>query len=348
MGEQRPQLSVIIPTFNRVNVLAECLDLLCLQTIGPSHFEVIVCDDGSSDGTRQFLQTFSPPYKFTSLEQSNAGPSAARNRALKCARAPLILILNDDTFLSPNAMELHLRRHHENTEDKLSVLGRCEIDPLRIDDYFTNLVDQMHLLLCHHALGPTQTRTHFNHFFTCNISVPTSALLEVGLFDEAFFKGCEDIELGYRLQKAGWGVLYDPSIRSSHHHLQTPESFCEMISTRATGHILIWNKHPEIEDIDLGLSTLNGAILERTLRNGKDVVISQLRQLIRAELTTINRSVGQFSNNVQEIDDPQSNLQNSLRKSVKPFHYYASFLGRVKSPHFLKVAQAANPQLSCR
>jgi GT2 family glycosyltransferase len=345
MGEPRPQISVVIPTFNRVNVLAECLQLLCCQTIGARRFEVLVCDDGSTDGTTQLLQTFSPPYKLTSLRQPNAGPAAARNSAIKRARAPIVLILNDDTFLRPDVLQLHLRRHQEYQDDHISVLGPCEIDPLRIDDYFTNLVDQMHLVLCHHALGPGQTRTNFTHFFTCNISVPKHALLEVGLFDESFFKGCEDIELGYRLQKAGWGVLYDPSIRSSHHHLQTPESFCEMITTRATGHILIWDKHPEIEDIELGLSTLNGAIFERALRNGKDVVISQLRRLIKAELNSINRTINQISTGASGSAEPGSELQTSLRENIQSLHLYASFCGRLESPLFSRVAKAANPQI---
>ena len=345
MGHPPPQLSVVIPTFNRVNVLAECLQLLCCQTLGAESFEVLVCDDGSTDGTSQLLQTLSPPYKLISLQQPNAGPSAARNNAIKRARAPIVLILNDDTFLRPDGLELHLRRHQEFQEDQISVLGPCSIDPLRIDDYFTNLVDQMHLVLCHHALGPAQTRTNFTHFFTCNISVPRHALLEVGGFDESFFKGCEDIELGYRLQKAGWGVLYDPSIESAHHHLQTPESFCEMITDRATGHILIWDKHPEIEDIELGLSTLNGAIFERALRHGKDVVISQLQRLIQTELNNINRRVNQISTGASGSAQAGLELQTALRANIQSLHLYASFCGRLESPLFSKVATAANPQI---
>lgn len=340
-----PKISVIIPTYNRADVLAECLQLLSCQSSGSDCFEVLVCDDGSTDGTQELLETFSPPYKLTSIQQANAGPSAARNSAIRSARAPLVLILNDDTFPASNVVELHLRRQLENTNGNVSILGTCNINPRRINDYFTNLVDRMHLILCHHSLGDDLTGTSFNHFFTCNISVARQALLDVGLFDESFFKGCEDVELGYRLQKEGWGVLYDPSIQSSHHHLQTPESFADMITTRAMGYILIWNKHPEIDDIEIGSSTLNGAIFERALRYGKDSVLGQLQKLIDADIKRIHHLLDTIRTRSLDNDESDLKVENSIKARVRSLHLYSSFCGRLQSPVFSKVANAANPQI---
>lgn len=76
---QKLDFSVIIPTYNRRPVLAECLDALARQTVRPETFEVIMVDDGSSDETEQFCRSFQPNYSFQYLRQLNAGAGAACN-----------------------------------------------------------------------------------------------------------------------------------------------------------------------------------------------------------------------------------------------------------------------------
>ncbi len=73
-----PEFSVIVPTYNRHPLLAECLDALARQTARPETFEVIVVNDGSSDETEQFCRSFQPNYSFQYLRQLNAGAGAAR------------------------------------------------------------------------------------------------------------------------------------------------------------------------------------------------------------------------------------------------------------------------------
>jgi glycosyltransferase involved in cell wall biosynthesis len=98
-----PRISVVIPTYNRARILGRALDSVFAQTV--DDLEVIVVDDGSSDDTKGMIARYPRPVTF--LEQANAGPAAARNRALAIARGEFIAFLDsDDTYLP-----MHLRAH---------------------------------------------------------------------------------------------------------------------------------------------------------------------------------------------------------------------------------------------
>jgi glycosyltransferase involved in cell wall biosynthesis len=83
-----PAFSVIIPTYNRQRVLAECLDALGRQSVRPEMFEVIVVDDGSTDEKEQFCRDFQPNYSFRYLRQLHAGAARRAARARAIPRAP--------------------------------------------------------------------------------------------------------------------------------------------------------------------------------------------------------------------------------------------------------------------
>lgn len=97
----RTGASVIIPTFNRVAMLKQCLDAVSRQTLAP--LEVIVVNDGSSDGTREAVLSASPPVRL--IEQQNKGKSAALNAALEIARGDTVWIIDDDDIVLPDTLE---------------------------------------------------------------------------------------------------------------------------------------------------------------------------------------------------------------------------------------------------
>jgi len=71
--KNRPQLSVIVPTYNRLPILKKCLAALEAQTLSAQNFEVIVIDDGSSDGTEEFMRQYSAPFQLQYIRQKNGG-----------------------------------------------------------------------------------------------------------------------------------------------------------------------------------------------------------------------------------------------------------------------------------
>lgn len=114
---KQPKVSIIIPSFNCANYLTEALDSVLAQTI--SEWECIIVDDGSSDNTRQIVQTYcDKDNRFSYIYQKNQGPSAARNTGIEQTSAPYILPLDADDRLAPSYVEkasTYLEQHPETT-----------------------------------------------------------------------------------------------------------------------------------------------------------------------------------------------------------------------------------------
>ena len=219
----RPDLSIIIPTYNRIDALEQLLQSLSNQSVSAHCFEVIVVDDGSARPVE--LQANKYPFQLVSLRQENAGPAAARNHGISHAKAPLTLILNDDAIADPKLIEVHLKTHAERT-DKVAVLGQFPFALHLLDSPFMQVLDASDLLFPHRYL--TAGELHGPGFFwTCNISLPTQALRDVDGFDDRNFRQaiCEDVEIGFRLAAIGYQVLYNPEAICIHDHYISPLAY---------------------------------------------------------------------------------------------------------------------------
>src|SRR5437868_15370592 len=98
MARPIPSLSVVMATYNRAATIYETLQHLADQDIAPSEYEVIVIDDGSSDNTREVVESAQAwaPFKLTYLHHSNRGPGYTQNRGIALAAAPVLLLMADD------------------------------------------------------------------------------------------------------------------------------------------------------------------------------------------------------------------------------------------------------------
>src|SRR2546423_10974967 len=123
-------LTVVIPTRDRKSLLLETLSRLARQT-GDPHFEVIVVDDGSRDGSADAARELSArePLEVRLLGQPPLGPAAARNRALAAARAPGCLFMNDDTFPHHDLIARHARFHRDRPQREAALLGSIVLPP---------------------------------------------------------------------------------------------------------------------------------------------------------------------------------------------------------------------------
>ena len=108
-----PQISVVIPTYNRAKLLSRALES-ALQQLHPAD-EIIVVDDGSDDNTREVVEAFGSAVRY--FYQSNAGASSARNRGVDEARSPWIAFLDSDDQWSPDYLE-RMVRAIEGTDGK--------------------------------------------------------------------------------------------------------------------------------------------------------------------------------------------------------------------------------------
>lgn len=214
MEQVFPEISVIIPTYNRKETLRQCLEALNTQSIESDRFEIIVVDDGSTDGTAETVsalgQESRPRLRY--LYQPNSGANAARNRAIPEARGRFLLIINDDTIATPNLIAEHLRIHKAFPEDAVAVLGRMTISP----EVPFSIFHELHHDASFKAYEGIE-ELDWTAFFTCNVSVKKDFLQAYGRFDESL-RWHEDIELGQRLSKYGLRIRYNPAALAYHYH----------------------------------------------------------------------------------------------------------------------------------
>ena len=215
-----PLLSVVIPTFNRRETLAEVLPLLARQTLPLGQYEILLCDSGSTDGTRELIADLNIPNLRHICPAENRGRSGARNAGVRAAMGEIVLFTDADILASPNLLEEHLKVHR--SRGRCAVVGlEVQVDTLaEFEQVRDNPYDKGR-----HMHGRSDKEMSWLFFLTGNASAPREALVEVGLFDENFtIYGHEDLELGYRLQKAGYPILYSAGAVNYHWH---PVSFGE-------------------------------------------------------------------------------------------------------------------------
>lgn len=232
----KPLISVIIPTFNRAEILQRCLAHLAAQSLSPEHFEIIVVDDGSSDATPQVLAAAAQRIALVHQRQGNLGPAAARNRALRLARGDWVLFLNDDALLEPDALAIHLAEHARRGP-RSAVLGQFRMHPdyARPDSPVAHCLDRSDLIFEYARMAPDVAYDHWK-FYTCNLSVQREFVLRHGGFDEGFVRmGAEDIELGLRLFRDGCRVWYRPDCVARHAHKLDAAGLARMYHFRGRG-----------------------------------------------------------------------------------------------------------------
>lgn len=196
-----PEVSVVIPTYNRKGILQKCLTSLLDQDCPDNLFEVVVIDDGSTDGTAEMVESLHLPCHFRYLPQENQGRSKARNNGILAARGKIILFLDSDMVVTQSFVRAHLSPHKE--DDLLVVHGPV----IHTTDFANPTSAQWKLADYSRAF-----------FATANTSVRKEHLVHVGLFDESFTKyGWEDLELGMRLRKQGLRAIKVPEAIGYHY-----------------------------------------------------------------------------------------------------------------------------------
>jgi glycosyltransferase involved in cell wall biosynthesis len=231
-----------MPTYRKSDLLAVTLTALGNQTYPMELLEVVVVDDCSGDRTSSFLEGLATPFRLVPLvHEVNKGRAAARNTGIRAAGGELVVFLDDDMRAGAGLLESHVACH--DAHPAAAVIGNAltapELGPSTVFSYLDSR--GVHKL-------PPDARMPARYFMTNNSSVPRSALLEAGLFDESFRSyGFEDMEIAFRLEEiAGLSFWYCSDAVAHHIHYH---SLDDLLAKRLEGarsslaHLLA--KHPE-------------------------------------------------------------------------------------------------------
>jgi glycosyltransferase involved in cell wall biosynthesis len=283
--------SVVIPTYNRLPILQKCLKALAEQNLGAEHrYEVVVVDDGSIDGTVDWLCQHMPSVQL--YEQVHQGAAAARNLGVKRAKGDTIVFIDSDlvvteVFLSAHAAVFttaHQRWGHDRFFTYGRVINTCNFD---------------------HPTTEPYTLTDFSaaYFATGNVAISRHWLEIAGLFDEQFQQyGWEDLELGVRLKKLGLKLIKAPEAVGYHWHppfsLDDIPRLIEQEKQRGRMGLLFYQKHSTwavrmmiqmtwMHQLLWGSLTLGGRLNERTLAPLLQWLIDQGKSQMALEVARI-------------------------------------------------------------
>ncbi len=183
-----PKISVVIATYNRKESLLQTLGALQRQTLSAHLFEVIVVNDGSSDGTEEMLTHYqtNTSLAFRFFTQMNGGPAAARNRGIQQSQGEWIAFTDDDCV--PEASWLQTIHAIFSETNWVGIQGCTYTDR----DQITPLTHQIDNEKGNRSVP------------TCNAAYHRSVLIHVNGFDEQFpFPHNEDADLAWRVQSFG-------------------------------------------------------------------------------------------------------------------------------------------------
>src|SRR5262249_11219158 len=160
--------SVVVPTRNRRDKLAACLEALAKQSILPQEFEVIVIDDGSTDGTLEWLEGRRYPFRLRYFRQESQGPGVARKLGVEEAAGELILFLGDDIYADERLLEEHLLAHASHPSTGTAVLGHIDWPPGMARTTVMDYVCGDAMLQFAYSYIPTAPSLDHRFFYTSN------------------------------------------------------------------------------------------------------------------------------------------------------------------------------------
>jgi len=275
-------VSVVIPTYNRRPILEKCLLALEHQQLDGAleRYEVVVVDDGSTDGTPDWLRAEAARFPHVRLiEQVHGGPAEGRNRGVDHAMGDVIVFIDSDLVVTDGILACHaraLKRSWEQEGNRLCFTYGAVVNTANFEE-------------------PTRERHKLRdlswaYFATGNVAIDRQVLESAGLFDTGFrLYGWEDLELGERLRRLSVRLIKCPEAVGYHWHpalsLDQIPRLIEVEGERARMGLVFYRKHPTrrvrfiiqftwLHRLLWELLTLGGLINERSLR-------PMLRWLIR-------------------------------------------------------------------
>ncbi len=255
-----PAVSIIIVNWNGLEHLPVCLDSLAGQTF--RDFEVILVDNGSRDGSVEFVRTRYPWVRLVELAE-NTGFATGNNRGFEQARGDYLVTLNNDTRAEPDWLAILVAVADAHPGAGMVASRICSFAD-------TDLIDTIGMAICRDGMARGQYRNR-RWSTLClpeveKILMPSACaalyrramLAEIGFFDDDFFAYAEDVDLALRGRLAGWDAVAATRAVVHHKYSQTGGSLSpfKVYLVERNHYWVVWKTFPVCNLAGLPLNTL--------------------------------------------------------------------------------------------
>lgn len=234
------RISVVIPSYNSRDLLANCLEGLLQQELDHSLFDVIISDDGSTDGTGELASGFATRFasaggRLVYVRNERGGASTARNAGIRAAEGDIVAFTDadcvpDGAWLS--SIDAHFREH----PDHLGVGGKTVSEPEKMTPFTHQVENSLDY-----------------GFLTCNVAYRRDVLVRVGMFEQSFpYPGCrfigtpdnEDWDMTFKVESLG-KIGYCPQAVVV--HPPRPTSMRKLLTRTRNleSEFYLYERHPE-------------------------------------------------------------------------------------------------------
>ncbi len=241
-----PTVSIIIPTYNRKNIFRETLSSLAQQTYPSEKFEVIVVDDGSTDGTVA-IAAETLPFILRYFKQSNQGDAAARNFGARQSEADILVFLDDDILVEADYLT-HIIQAHDIDQNKIVIgtwnLWQAETTRFAQTINASWVADETH----NHNMV---TEVPFRDVYSNNMSLRREAYFKIGMMQSLEFPGSSmwcDLDFNYRAYRQGFGFYRSTKAICWHrdHTVRSLDIYKKRMRTAAYRAVVLFQRYPEL------------------------------------------------------------------------------------------------------
>ncbi|MFL9844953.1 glycosyltransferase family 2 protein [Flavobacterium rhizosphaerae] len=242
-------ISIIIPTYKRLEMLKCCLDCLSysVQGLAKGIYEIIVSDDSPDDTTKVMLENFYPEVQYN--KGPKKGPAANRNSGAAFSQNEWIMFIDDDCIPDKNLVKNYIKAIEKNLDVK-AFEGAIKADrPQR------------------HFLEESPINLNGGHMWSCNILIQRDFFLSINGFDEDFpFAAMEDVDLHTRILKLKEKVIFVKDAIVIH-PWRMQHDIAKMLKKRAVSREFFYKKHPELPLPDTSIKAYLSFYASTILKN---------------------------------------------------------------------------------
>ncbi len=243
-----PRISVVVCSHNGSRTIGECC--AGLKRLKYPDYEVIVVDDGSTDGTAAIASR----YGYRVISTPNRGLSHARNTGLEAASGEIIAYIDDDAYPDPHWLAYLVSTFLHTKGRDFAGVGGPNIAPPQ-DGLIADCV-------AHAPGGPIHvllTNRKAEHIPGCNMAFRAAPLKAIGGFDPQFHAAGDDVDVCWRLQQAGWSLGFSPAAVVWHHRRNSVWAYWKQQHGYGRAEAKLERKWPEKYNV-AGYATWNGRI----------------------------------------------------------------------------------------